>query len=137
MAKKPARVLKLYSVCKAISNQGRAYVYGGGHGLPLGSIPSHAGLDCSSSTCMALHRVGLYAHNYATASSGFKNWGAPGKGKWFTVWYNAEHVWIQFHRVGKYWRFDTSPWGWGGRGPKVRIGPRSTTGFTPRHYPGL
>ena len=33
----------------------------------------------------------------AGVSGSFKNWGQPGRGRYFTVWYNERHVWIEFH----------------------------------------
>jgi hypothetical protein len=132
-----AKAMRFYSECQRVSNQGRPYAYGGGHGA-LSAINSHQGLDCSSSTGYALHNVGLFeGRDMAIVSGAFNTWGAPGRGKFFTVWYNGEHVWTQFHGLGRFWRFDTSPWGSGGRGPRVRIGPRPTRGFAARHFPGL
>ena len=106
--------------------------------MPISRIkPSHP-LDCSSSTSLALARAGLFGgRNWSYASWNFANWGKPGRGKYFTVWWNWKHVWIEFHGIGKYFRFDTSPWGSGGRGPRMRVGRRPTAEFSPRHFPGL
>jgi hypothetical protein len=95
------------------------------------------GLDCSSSCSLALFRAGLFNHDTAIVSGDFGSWGHSGEGKYFTVWYNNGHVWIQFHGLGNADRFDTSPHGSGGRGPHLRFSPRSAAGFKPRHWPGL
>lgn len=132
------RARSLYDWCKHISAQRRRYIYGGGHGEALVNIDPHDGLDCSSSTCLALKRAGLYQSRYACVSGNFANWGQSGRGRYFTVWYNAHHVWIEFHHpFGQYKRFDTSPWGFGGRGPRVRKTRRPRYGFKARHYPGM
>lgn len=133
----PRQALKLYRISKDISHDARHYNYGGGHGMPLKTIKAHDGLDCSSSTALALKRAGLYPLEYAMVSGDFMHrWGAPGKGRYFTVWASPVHVWIQFH-FGVFWRLDTSPWGDGGTGPRMRRLPRLTRGFQPRHWPGL
>lgn len=132
------KAAKLYQESIKISKAGGTYVYGGGHGAKLRSLKSGQGLDCSSSVSLALFRAGLFDGETAIVSGEFaKSWGQPGKGKQFTVWANGEHVWIQFHSLGKWWRFDTSPYGSGDRGPRVREKSRPTSGFKPRHWPGL
>lgn len=139
----PARVSELYRASTHIGKQQRPYVYGGGHTKPLEQINVREGLDCSGSVSLALHRCGMFPANNAYTAAMFTSWGKPGKGKHFTVWCRGgvkgtAHVWIQFHGIGRYWRFDTSPWtDQGGRGPRMRLLPRPTTGFTPRHWPGL
>lgn len=133
-----ARALRLYRACAHLSSQGRRYRYGGGHSVPLSSIRPSDSLDCSSSTCLALKRAGLWAPAYASTSGLIaRSWGVPGRGRYFTVWAHAGHVWIELRGLGRFVRFDTSPWGSGGRGPRVRLGRRTTWGFTPRHWPGL
>jgi hypothetical protein len=128
---------KFYAECKRISDAGGTYVYGGGHGGSLSSLTSGQGLDCSSSTSLALYRAGMFDGSSAITSGVFaQTWGEPGRGDRFTVWANAGHVWTQFHGIGNASRFDTSPYGSGGRGPRLRFTPRPTDGFTPRHWPG-
>jgi hypothetical protein len=129
---------KLYREAKRISDAGGTYVYGGGHGPRLSSLSSGQGLDCSSSVSLALYRAGMMeGRDNAIVSGAFaSSWGKPGRGETFTVWANAGHVWIQLHGLGNAWRFDTSPYGSGGRGPRLRSTPRPTAGFTPRHFPG-
>jgi hypothetical protein len=128
---------KLYAEAKRISDAGGTYVYGGGHGGSLSTLTSGQGLDCSSSTSLALYRAGMFDGSTAIVSGEFaRSWGDPGRGSKFTVWANAGHVWVQFHGLGNAWRFDTSPYGSGSRGPRLRFTPRPTDGFTPRHWPG-
>jgi cell wall-associated NlpC family hydrolase len=129
---------QLYAACKAISDRGYPYVWGGGH--PTVGTPNGGGYDCSGSVCAALGAVGLgYRIGGTSDVSGTiaARWGAPGKGRWVTVWASAEHVWIQFTGVGPAWRFDTSPHGDGASGARLRNSARSTATFTARHWPGL
>ena len=123
----------LVAACRWISDAGGIYELGGGHrGAPIGSLTPGQPLDCSSSTSLALWKAGMFTEATAQVSGWFaSSWGKPGRGKDHTVWANGEHVWIELPGVG---RFDTSPYGDGGRGPRVRTKPRSTSGFTPRHW---
>lgn len=128
---------RLLASMTAMSNQTPGYLLGGGHGIPLDDVRYDQRLDCSSSTSKGLYDAGLFeGRQYAIVSGQFDEWGSPGKGTVFTVYYNAEHVWIRLHRT-KWWRFDTSPHGDGGRGPKLRMLPRFTSSFRTRHYPGM
>ena len=133
---KVAAYNKLLAVMKQMSAQTPGYVFGGGHGSPLDQIRYTQGLDCSSSTSKALHDAGFFPGRYCLVSGQFGSWGEPGPGKFFTVYYNTEHVWIRLNR-GIYWRFDTSPHGSGGRGPRLRLLPRGTSGFHARHWKGM
>jgi hypothetical protein len=128
------------AVCKDISSKGYPYVWGGGHakaGHPdrgTGRDPG-IGYDCSGSCGAALAEVGLgFKLGDPIPGSGIlaTSWGAPGHGKTFTLFANADHVFIQ----GDGWRFDTGGPG-GGLGPRYHRQTRDTTGFTPRHWPGL
>jgi hypothetical protein len=131
-----SRVDRVYEECLKISNAGGPYLYGGGHGPALSSLRSGQGLDCSSSCSLALERADQYKGATAIVSGDFaKSFGRAGRGSNLTVWANGEHVWIE-HRGKRYWRFDTSPYGDGGRGPRVRHKPRPTAGFTARHLDG-
>jgi hypothetical protein len=133
----PKLAQDFYAACKAISDRGLPYVYGGGHGAV--GVASGGGFDCSGSVCAALGAVKLgYQLGGPCAVSGTMatSWGVAGPGKYFTVWANPEHVWVQFHGFPN-WRFDTSPHGDGPPGPRLRKSARSTAGFTPKHWPGL
>lgn len=138
----PAAAKELYRNCAHVSSQQRKYLWGGGHWGKLLGIKPKDGLDCSGSVSLVLDRTEMGTHDIfpggvAITARAFRSWGHPGKGRWFTVWYNSEHVWIQFHGLGRFWRFDTSPWGSGGRGPRMRMTPRPTGKFNARHWPGL
>lgn len=136
---------RVYSAARAISEKGYPYVWGGGHGAagtPSGGTgrDSGTGYDCSGSVIAALAAAGLgYQQGGKVDVSGTmaSSWGQPGRGRQFTVWANGQHVWMQFHGIGSAWRFDTSPYGSGERGPRLRSTPRPTSGFTARHWPGV
>jgi len=135
-AKHDAMFQKLLAAMKAMSMATPGYLLGGGHGIPLTEVSIYQRLDCSSSTSKGLFEAGMFPHHYAFSSWDFVNWGEPGVGQYFTVYYNSEHVWTRLHK-SRYWRFDTSPHGDGGRGPRLRYMPRFTGGFAARRWPGL
>jgi hypothetical protein len=88
--------------------------------------------------CKLLFEAGLFHHSQAWVSGVLaSHYGKPGRGRLFTVWANGGHVFIQFHGTKQVHFFDTSRQAGGGSGPRLRYGSRSTSGFTPRHYPGL
>jgi hypothetical protein len=123
--------------CEAVHKAAPPYVWGGGHGEPLDSVSVSQGMDCSSSCSLVLDRAGMMPGEWAWVSGTFaSNYGYPGKGEFFTIYANWEHVFIRFHK-GPYWRFDTSPHGEGGRGPRLRKMPRFTSGFTMRRWPKM
>jgi cell wall-associated NlpC family hydrolase len=101
------------------------YVWGGGHGSFVDS-----GYDCSGSVSYALAAAGLL--DTPLVSGAFARWGAPGPGKWVTIYANAGHVFMYVAGL----RFDTS----GRDGPfgsRWQTAPRSLAGFEVRHPPGL
>jgi len=100
------------------------YKWGGGHGAWRDN-----GYDCSGSVSFALAGAGLL--RAPLASGGFLNYGAPGPGKWITIYTNYGHI---FMVVGGL-RFDTS--GQGRAGTRWQEETRSTAGFEMRHIPGL
>lgn len=127
---------QVYDAARRISGRHYPYVWGGGHARA--GEPSGGGYDCSGSVVAALAAAGLGYHpggHVDVSGTIASSWGEPGHGRHFTVWANAGHVWIQFHGMGA-WRFDTSPYGSGGRGPRLRSSSRPTSGFTARHWPG-
>ena len=105
------------------------YVFGGGHA----SFVSNS-YDCSGSVSYALAAGGLLS---APETSGtLESWGAPGPGKWITIYANAGHVYMYVNIGGRWMRYDTvgrsgvfaSRWQ-----PDIR----SNAGFVARHWPGL
>ena len=101
------------------------YIWGGGHGSFVDS-----GYDCSGSVSYALAAAGLL--DTPLVSGGFAKWGAPGPGKWVTIYANDGHVFMYVAGL----RFDTS----GRDGPfgsRWQTAPRSLAGFEVRHPPGL
>ena len=101
------------------------YVYGGGHASFIDTA-----YDCSASVSYALAAAGLLG---APLTSGqLAHWGAPGPGRWVTIYANAGHTFMYVDGL----RFDTS----GRAGPfgtRWQTKPRTLAGFTIRHPPGL
>jgi len=102
----------------------KPYKYGGGHGSFV-----DWGYDCSGSVSYALHGGGLLS--VPKDSSEFMSWGAPGKGRYITIYANPGHAYMVVH--GR--RFDTT--GAGGPGGRWQRAMRSSAGYTVRHPPGL
>ncbi len=100
------------------------YIWGGGHGSFQAS-----GYDCSGSVSYALAAAGLLSS--PLDSTGFESWGAPGPGRWITIYANAGHAWMQV--AG--WRFDTVALASGGT--RWSQGGGEFSGFVVRHPPGL
>jgi cell wall-associated NlpC family hydrolase len=101
------------------------YLWGGGHGEWQDS-----GYDCSGSVSYALAAGGMLGSSQTSGQ--LMNWGAPGPGKWLTIYANEGHVFMYVAGL----RFDTS-----GRAAdhasRWQLAPRSADGFVARHYPGL
>jgi cell wall-associated NlpC family hydrolase len=100
------------------------YIWGGGHGKWIDK-----GYDCSGSVSFVLAAAGYL--DGPLDSGHLAQWGAPGPGRWVTIYANAGHVFMEVAGI----RFDTvaravtgSRWANGGR---------STAGFAVRHPPGL
>ena len=103
---------------------GRPYVWGGGHG----SFYSH-GYDCSGAVSFALFGGGMIPR--PLASGELEGWGAPGPGKWITVYANASHTFAEIAGL----RYDTSGTE-SGTGPRWHLEARPSDGFAVRHPPG-
>jgi hypothetical protein len=101
------------------------YVYGGGHA----SFVDQA-YDCSASVSYALAAAGLL--DAPITSGQLAHWGAPGPGRWVTIYANAGHTFMYVAGL----RFDTSGRS-GPLGSRWQTAPRSLAGFTVRHPPGL
>jgi hypothetical protein len=100
------------------------YKWGGGHGAWRDS-----GYDCSGSVSFALAGAGLL--DRPLTSGLFMNYGAPGRGRWITIYANSGHIFMVVAGL----RFDTS--GQGRAGTRWQEEARSTAGFAVRHIPGL
>ena len=120
----------------AAGNQivGKPYLYGGGHGLPLDEVGS--AYDCSSSVEHLLYGGRLLPVTYDAASGTLESFGAPGPGRWVTIYASADHVFMYVAGL----RWDTH----NAAGPQdgsAGIGwhplVRSSAGFVVRHPVGL
>lgn len=100
------------------------YKWGGGHGAWRDN-----GYDCSGSVSFALAGAGLLGR--PLTSGLFMNYGAPGRGRWITIYANYGHIFMVVAGL----RFDTS--GQGRAGTRWQADARSTAGFAVRHIPGL
>jgi hypothetical protein len=100
------------------------YLWGGGHGKWVDK-----GYDCSGSVSFVLAAAGYL--EAPLASGPLMSWGAPGPGKWVTIYAHDGHTFMEVAGI----RFDTS----GARetGSRWQNGTRSTAGFVARHPPGL
>jgi cell wall-associated NlpC family hydrolase len=99
------------------------YRWGGGH-----SAWRDKGYDCSGSVSFALAAAGLLGG--PLTSTGFMRYGAPGKGRWITIYANNGHAFMTVAGL----RFDT-----GGlrSGTRWQSAMRDTSGFVARHPPGF
>jgi cell wall-associated NlpC family hydrolase len=118
----PVRVRRIVAAANRIA--GKPYKYGGGHGRW-----NDTGYDCSGSVSYALHGAGLLGS--ALTSGGFMSWGAPGRGRWVTIYASPGHVYMVVN--GR--RFDTS--GRDESGTRWQAPDRSGAGYVVRHPPGL
>jgi cell wall-associated NlpC family hydrolase len=116
------------AVKRAISaaNQivGTPYVWGGGH-----SSWRSRGYDCSGAVSDALAGGGFLSA--PLASSQLESWGAPGPGRWITVYANAGHTYAVIAGL----RWDTVGDAQGS-GPRWHPALPYPHGFTVRHPPG-
>jgi len=70
---------------------GSAYLYGGGHGPSLDTLqPVY---DCSSAVSYVLHWGGVLGP-YALDSTALESYGAPGPGRYVSIYANAGHAFI-------------------------------------------
>jgi cell wall-associated NlpC family hydrolase len=97
------------------------YVWGGGH-----RSWSSRGYDCSGSVSYALHGGGLLGSPLVSGS--FMGWGAPGPGRWITIYANGGHVYAVIAGL----RWDTSG-NARGTGPRWHRSPPYPRGFAVRH----
>ncbi len=102
----------------------RPYIWGGGHGGWRSR-----GYDCSGSVSYALHGGGLL--DTPLVSGSFERWGAPGPGRWITIYANATHVYAVIAGL----RWDTVG-DLRGTGPRWHAEPPYPRGFVVRHPVG-
>jgi cell wall-associated NlpC family hydrolase len=101
------------------------YVYGGGHA----SFVDDA-YDCSGSVSYALAAGGLLS---APETSGeLESWGAPGPGKYITVYANAGHTYMYVDGI----LYDTAGRS-GVYASRWQVAPTDNAGYVARHWPGL
>jgi hypothetical protein len=101
------------------------YVFGGGHA----SFVDNA-YDCSGSVSYALAAGGLLS---APETSGeLESWGAPGPGKFITVYANAGHTYMYVDGV----LYDTAGRS-GTYASRWQVGGTDNSGYVVRHWPGL
>jgi len=100
------------------------YIWGGGHGSF-----NAAGYDCSGSVSYVLHAIGRL--NTPEDSSELMSYGAPGPGRWITIYANPGHAYMTIGHM----RFDTSAqWIAGSRWTNQM---RPSAGYVVRHPVGL
>jgi cell wall-associated NlpC family hydrolase len=119
----PAVIARVIAGANAITDF--PYVYGGGHA----SFVDNA-YDCSGSVSYALAAGGLLS---APETSGeLESWGAPGPGRWITVYANAGHTYMYVDGI----LYDTAGRS-GVYASRWQVGGTDNTGYVVRHWPGL
>jgi hypothetical protein len=103
---------------------GRPYVWGGGHGSWY-----DRGYDCSGAVSFALAGGGFLSQ--PLASSQLASWGAPGPGRWITIYASPSHVYAVIAGL----RWDTVGDA-RGSGPRWHVAGSPPAGFVARHPPG-
>jgi len=103
---------------------GRPYVWGGGHG----SWYAH-GYDCSGAVSFALAGGGFLTR--PLTSGEFESYGAPGPGRWITIYASASHAYAVIAGL----RWDTIG-NARGSGPRWHVAGTPPAGFVARHPPG-
>lgn len=134
----PKQIQQMIAFASSISGK-YDYAWGGGHqtigqpspgGLNGSGGRIVTGFDCSGAVSGVLHAAGLLSH--PLTSGELTKWGVSGKGKYATVYCNAEHT---FMRIGNKW-FGTGHIGKGGGGPEWGNHDQTVT-YEARHWPGL
>jgi peptidoglycan hydrolase-like protein with peptidoglycan-binding domain len=113
----PAGAPPAVSAMIAAANQiiDKPYIYAGGHGRW-----NDKGYDCSGAVSFALHGAGMLSS--PEDSTELESYGAPGPGKWVTIYANSNHTWIVIAGIA----FDTAHYGPttpGGSGPRWLTNP--------------
>jgi peptidoglycan hydrolase-like protein with peptidoglycan-binding domain len=128
----PAVVQKVIAAANQIID--KPYIYAGGHGKW-----NDSGYDCSGAVSYALHGGGLLSSS--EDSTGLESYGAPGPGKWITIYADAAHTWVVVAGIA----FDTANFGGpnipSGTGPRWRRNPTGNLAdggnYVVRHPAGL
>jgi len=102
------------------------YRYGGGH-----ATYEDSAYDCSGSISYVFAAAQLLDHTVASGELG--RWGAPGPGKWITVFANAGHTFMYVAGL----RFDTVALAETGSRWSSRSATENVAAFSVRHPPGL
>lgn len=102
----------------------KPYIWGGGHGRWW-----DRGYDCSGAVSFALHGGALL--DSPLPSGPMMRWGAPGRGRWITVYANAGHAFAVIAGL----RWDTSG-NARGTGPRWHSDMASTRGYVARYPVG-
>ncbi|HEX2106013.1 MAG TPA: peptidoglycan-binding protein [Solirubrobacteraceae bacterium] len=118
----PAAVYRAIAAANRIA--GMPYRYGGGH-----RSFSDSGYDCSGSVSYVLHGAGRLGS--PLDSSALMSYGAPGPGRWITVYAHPGHAYMVIR--GR--RYDTT--GRASTGSRWQQVERSTAGYVARHPTGL
>jgi cell wall-associated NlpC family hydrolase len=119
----PEVVQKVVAGANAIADF--PYVFGGGHGSFVDSA-----YDCSGSVSYALAAGGMLT---APETSGaLESWGAPGPGRYITVYANAGHTYMYVNGV----LYDTAGRS-GVYASRWQVASVDNAGFVARHWPGL
>ena len=113
-------------IASANKINGRPYVWGGGHR----SFDTR-GYDCSGAVSYALHGGDLLATTMVSGQ--LAHWGAPGAGRWITVYANPHHVYMEVAGL----RYDTRGNAPGVTGPRWHTLGVSALNFKARHPFGL
>lgn len=121
----PGAVKRVIAAANEIVN--RPYVWGGGH-LSFKS----RGYDCSGAVGYALHSGGLLERTMVSGQ--LASWGAPGVGRWISVYANLDHVYMVVAGL----RFDTRSNPPGVSGPRWHMARAADSRrFVARHPVGL
>jgi cell wall-associated NlpC family hydrolase len=118
----PERVAAAVNAANTIV--GRPYIWGGGHGSWYAS-----GYDCSGAVSFALAGGGFLSS--PLTSGELASWGAPGPGRWITIYASPLHVYAVIAGL----RWDTVGDA-RGSGPRWHVAGAVPDGFVARHPPG-
>ncbi|MBS1879794.1 MAG: hypothetical protein JST31_09790 [Actinobacteria bacterium] len=124
-ANAPAAVRRVIAAANKIRTT--PYIWGGGHGRWY-----DRGYDCSGAVSFALHGGRLMS--LPLTSGSMMSWGAPGRGRWITIYANAGHAYAVIAGL----RWDTAGDSGGETGPRWHEGTAAAAygRFVARHPVG-